>query len=204
MSSPPIDPALTRYLLDPQGAGKGLEAEAMPVVYRELHRVAGAHLRRARAPGDLQPTMLVHEVYQKLLGSHGAKVHDREHFFALAATAMRQLCVDHARERRAQKRGGHREAVTLDEAVAQAASLDVDVLDLDAALHELAALDAREARVVELRFFGGLSMEEVAAALGVSLATAEREWRAARAWLARRLGVGGKGPAGTDGARASP
>jgi len=193
VSSPPVDPALTRYLRDPQGDGRGLEAEVMPLVYRELRRVAGAHLRRAQAPGDLQPTMLVHEVYAKLLGGHGAAVHDREHFFALAATAMRQLCVDHARERRAQKRGGNRAAVTLDEAVAQAANLDadVDVLDLDAALCELAVLDAREARTVELRFFGGLSMAEVAVALGVSLGTAEREWRAARAWLARRLGAGG-------------
>jgi RNA polymerase sigma factor (TIGR02999 family) len=204
MSSPPIDPALTRYLRDPHGEGKGLEAEAMPVVYLELRRVAGAHLQRARAPRDLQPTTLVHEVYQKLLGGHGAAVHDREHFFALAATAMRQLCVDHARARRAQKRGGGREAVTLDEAVAQASSLDVDVLDLDAALTELAALDAREARVVELRFFGGLAMDEVATALGVSLATAEREWRAARAWLARRLGAGRPGPPGDGGAKGPP
>jgi RNA polymerase sigma factor (TIGR02999 family) len=171
----------------------------MPVVYRELRRVAGAHLARARAPSELQPTMLVHEVYAKLLGGHGASVHDREHFFALAATAMRQLCVDHARERRALKRGGGRAAVTLDEAMAQASNLDVDVLDLDAALTELAALDPREARVVELRFFGGLSMDDVAGALGISLATAEREWRAARAWLARRLGAG-PGSGGTQGA----
>jgi RNA polymerase sigma factor (TIGR02999 family) len=184
-----VDPALTRYLRDPKGAGEGLEAEAMPIVYRELRKVAGAHLRQARAPADLQPTALVHEVYAKLLGGHGADVNDRQHFFALAAKAMRQLCVDHARERRAHKRGGDLVAVTLDEAVAQAASFDVDVLDLDAALTELAALDAREARVVELRFFCGLPMEEVAAALGVSLATAEREWRAARAWLAGRLGA---------------
>jgi RNA polymerase sigma factor (TIGR02999 family) len=198
-----IDPALTRYLRDPRGAGEGIEAEAMPVVYRELRRVARAHLRHARSAEDLQPTVLVHEVYAKLLGGHGADVHDREHFFALAATAMRQLCVDHARERRALKRGGDRAAVTLDEAVAQAAQLDVDVLDLDAALTELAALDAREARVVELRFFGGLSMEEVAAAMGVSPATAEREWRAARAWLARRLGAGRPPPDGTGGSRGS-
>jgi RNA polymerase sigma factor (TIGR02999 family) len=196
MSSPPVDPALTLYLRDPHGQGKELEADAMPVVYRELRDVAAAHLRRARAPTDLQPTMLVHEVYAKLLGGRGAAVHDREHFFALAATAMRQICIDHARERRALKRGGDRAAVTLDEALAQAAHLDVDVLDLDAALTELAALDPREARVVELRFFGGLSMADVAVALGVSLATAEREWRAARAWLGRRLGAGGGGAGG--------
>jgi RNA polymerase sigma factor (TIGR02999 family) len=190
MAPGPEDPALTRYLRDPQGAGGTLAAAAMPVVYRELHAIADAHLRRARRPDDLQPTTLVHEAYAKLLGGHGAAVNDREHFFALAARAMRQLCVDHARASRAQKRGGNRAAVTLDEGVAAAAGMDVDVLDLDEALTELAALDAREARIVELRFFGGLSMEEVAAAVGVSLATAEREWRAARAWLGRRLGAG--------------
>lgn len=191
MPSPADDPALTRYLRDPHGEGEGLADAAMPVVYRELRAIADAHLRRARRPDDLQPTTLVHEVYAKLLGEHGAAVNDREHFFALAARAMRQLCVDHARARRASKRGGDRVAVTLDEAVAQAASLDVDVLDLDAALSELATLDPREARIVELRFFGGLSMAEIAATLEVSIATVEREWRAARAWLGRRLGAGG-------------
>lgn len=190
---------MTRYLRDPHGAGKGSEQDALPVVYRELRKVAAAQLRRARCADDLQPTMLVHEAYAKLLGEHGARVNDREHFFALAATAMRQLCVDHARERRAQKRGGGRATVTLDEAIAKASSLDADVLDIDAALTELAALDAREARVVELRFFGGLSMDDVAIALGISLATAEREWRAARAWLARRLGAGRGGPGGGTG-----
>lgn len=190
MSLPLPDPALTRYLRDPQGATAGLAAEAMPVVYRELRALAAAHLRRARRPDDLQPTTLVHEVYLKLLGEHGAAVNDREHFYALAARAMRQLCVDLARARRAGKRGGDRAAVTLDEALAQTAGLPFDVLDLDAALSELAELDPREARVVELRFFGGLAMSEIAVALGVSLATAEREWRSARAWLGRRLGAG--------------
>jgi RNA polymerase sigma factor (TIGR02999 family) len=182
----PADPALTRYLQDPRGASAGLAAEAMPVVYRELRALAAAHLRRRR-PEDLQPTTLVHEVYLKLLGERGAAVHDREHFFALAARAMRQLCVDHARARRAGKRGGGRLAVTLDEALAQSTGLPIDVVDLDAALTELAALDPREARVVELRFFGGLSVDETAAALDVSVATVERDWRAARAWLGRRL-----------------
>ncbi len=195
MPGPSDEPALTRYLRDPRGAGEGLADEAMPIVYRELREIAGAHLRRARSAGDLQPTVLVHEVYVKLLGDGGAAVHDREHFYALAARAMRQLCVDQARARAAGKRGGDRVAVTLDEGLAQAADLDVDLLDLDAALGELAQLDPREARVVELRFFGGLSMDETARALGISLATAEREWRAARAWLGRRLL-----PGGTDGA----
>ncbi len=196
MAASPEDPALTRYLRDPRGAGDGLERAAMPVVYRELRAIAGAHLRRARRPDDLHPTSLVHEVYAKLLGHRGAEVHDREHFFALAARAMRQLCVDHARARRSQKRGGDRSEVTLDEALARAAEMNVDVIDLDAALSELAELDPRGARVVELRFFGGLEMEEIATALDVSLATVERDWRASRAWLGRRLGAGGtRGPA---------
>jgi RNA polymerase sigma factor (TIGR02999 family) len=173
-----------------------LVEEATPIVYRELRAIAAAHLRRARRPDDLHPTSLVHEVYAKLLGDSGAEVHDREHFYALAARAMRQLCVDNARARRAQKRGGNRVAITLDEAVARVTGLDVDVLDLDAALSELAALDQREARVVELRFFGGLSMEETATAIGISLTTAEREWRSARAWLGQRLGAGGTEAAG--------
>jgi len=196
MTPAPEDAALTRYLRDPQGAGGTLADAAMPVVYRELHALADAHLRRAQRPHDLQPTMLVHEVYGKLLGGHGAAVNDREHFYALAARAMRQLCVDHARARRAGKRGGDRAAVTLDEAMARATGIDVDLLDLDAALAELTALDPRGAKVVELRFFGGLQMDEIATALAISLATVEREWRAARAWLGRRLGAAPGDPAG--------
>lgn len=202
MSSEPPDPALTRYLRNPQGAGEDLAEEAMPVVYRELRAIAGAHLRRARqAPraDDLDPTSLVHEAYAKLLGEHGAEVRDRQHFFALAAKAMRQLCVDRARARRARKRGGDRVAVTLDEALVRAAELDVDVLDLDAALSELANVDPRGAQVVELRFFGGLSMAEVAQALDVSLSSAEREWRAARAWLGSRLQAEPREPPGAGG-----
>ncbi len=191
MTGTPVDPALTLYLRDPKRADDGLAAAAMPVVYAELRALAANHLRRARRPEDLQPTALVHEVYLKLLGDRGANINDREHFFALAARAMRQLCVDFARARLTDKRGGGQAAVTLDEALAAAAGMQIDVLDLDAALTELAQLDPREARVVELRFFSGLSMEEVAQALSISLATAEREWRAARAWLAQRLGNDG-------------
>lgn len=193
MASPSDDPALTRYLRDPHGADARLADAAVPVVYRELRALADAQERRARAAADLQPTALVHEVYVKLLGGQGAAVNDREHFYALAARAMRQVCVDQARARRAGKRGGDRAVVTLDEAVAEAADLDVDLLDLDHALSDLAALDPREARVVELRFFGGLSMAEIARALDLSLATVEREWSAARAWLGRRLRAGHTG-----------
>ena len=193
MLPPAEEPALTLYLRDPRGAGRDLAEAAMPVLYRELRDLAAARLRAARGPDDLQPTALVHEAYVKLLGSGGAAVNDREHFYALAARAMRQLCVDHARARRAGKRGGDRRAMTLDEAMVAANHLDVDLLDLDAALSELAELDPREARVVELRFFGGLSMEDIAVALDVSLATVEREWRAARAWLGQRLGGDGRG-----------
>lgn len=161
----------------------------MPVLYEELRQLAAACLRRARGPGELQPTALVHEAYVKLLGGHGAQVEDRQHFYALAAKAMRQLSIDEARRRGAAKRGGDRAAVTLDEALAEATGLSVDVLDLDAALTELAGLDPRAARVIELRFFGGLSMAEIAATLEISVPTVEREWRAARAWLGRKLGA---------------
>ena len=189
MSAPPIDPALTLYLRDPHHGGGTLADAAMPFVYQQLHAIARSQLARASRSDELQPTVLVHEAYVKLFGDGGVEVHDREHFYALAARAMRQICVDHVRAQRAIKRGGARTAVTFDEGLAHAMNLGIDVLDLHEALTELAELDPREARVVELRFFGGLTTAEAAIALGISLPTAEREWRAARAWLARRLGA---------------
>ncbi|MHC5065981.1 MAG: ECF-type sigma factor, partial [Planctomycetota bacterium] len=114
-------PALTQYLQNPQAADENLVEDAVPVVYKELRALAGSYLRRARSSKDLHPTSLVHEVYIKLLGESGADVNDREHFYALAARAMRQLCVDHARARQAKRRGGDQVEVTLDEAVSQAA-----------------------------------------------------------------------------------
>jgi RNA polymerase sigma factor (TIGR02999 family) len=160
--------------------------DILPEVYAELRRVAAAYLRRERPGQTLQPTALVNEAYVRLAGQH-PKFQNRAHFCAIAANAMRQILVERARARGAQKRGGGAPRVTLDEAVAAAPGPAVDLDALDEALTRLSALDAQQARIVELRFFGGLSVEETADALGVSPATIKRHWAIARAWLAREL-----------------
>jgi RNA polymerase sigma factor (TIGR02999 family) len=147
-------------------------------------------MRRERRHHSLQPTGLVHEAYLRLAGSPDLAWHSRAQFFAIAARVMRQVLVDHARRRRAAKREGCR--VTLTEDAAPAAA-PLDVLDLEEALTELAALDPRQARVVELRYFAGLDVEETAEALGLSARTVKREWQTARAWLQRRLTRGREG-----------
>ena len=182
------DDGLTRYL-DALGRGEAVTGPQTQL-YTELRSIAESHLRRARGGVTLQPTMLVNEAYLKLFKSTRASWTDRAHFFAVAAKAMRQILVDHARAHASLKRASVRERITLAEPVAPETSDPVDLADLDQALTELAVADERAARVVELRFFGGLEMEEVAAALEISLSTAEREWRAARAWLGHRLGSG--------------
>jgi len=157
----------------------------MPIVYGELRRRAAAYLRREAGGRTLRPTELVHETYLRLCAQNtGWK--NREQFFGVAATLMRRIIVDRARARKAVKRGrGLR--VTLAPDVAAAAAADVDVVAVDRALDDLTALDARQGRLVELRFFGGLTSEEAARALGISLATANREWAHAKAWFFRRL-----------------
>jgi len=178
--------------LDALRDGDAPEAEAalMPHLYAELRVIATACMRGQRPDHTLQPTALVSEAYLKLFQRTDAQWNDRKHFFALAAKAMRQLLVDHARGRSRAKRGGDRQQVTLDAAIAEAGAIDHDLLDLDAALSELAELDEQQARVVELRYFGGLEMAQIADVLGVSLSTVEREWRASRAWLGVRMGEG--------------
>jgi RNA polymerase sigma-70 factor (ECF subfamily) len=159
------------------------------IVYGDLRRQAARLLRRERRDHTLEPTALVHEAYLRLVDWHDADWRNRTHFFAVAARAMRRILVDHARRHGAGKRGGSRERVTLDESrVARPGAFDVDVLALEDALAELQALDPEKVRLVELRFFGGLGVEEAAAVLGVSRSTVNREWRLARAWLFRRLG----------------
>lgn len=158
----------------------------MPWIYGQLRALAQSCAHRG-GPAGPQATVVVHEAWLKLLGGKGARVHDREHFLALAARAMRQICLDEARARRTRKRGGDAAAVTIDEALLSGDGIAFDMLDFDAALTALAAVDERGARVVELRLFGGLLMEDIATTLAVSLPTVEREWRAARAWLASRL-----------------
>ena len=169
-----------------EGDRKALE-ELMPLVYDELRRLARYYLSRERSDHTLQSTALVHEAYLRLAGENAPQWQNRAHFFGIAAHIMRQILVEHARARGATKRGGERRRITLDEGVAAAKARDVDLLALDEALERLAAINARHAHIVELRFFAGLSNEETAAALGVSAATVKRAWAVARSWLFREL-----------------
>lgn len=183
---------LTVFLRNMSRGDEGAQATLLPYVYDELRVIAEACLRTQRANHTLSPTALVNEAYLKLFGGKELDVSDRKHFFRLAAKAMRQLLVDHARARARSKRGGGERAVTLDEAVLPAEHVDFDWLDLDLALSELGELDERQAQVVEMRYFGGFEMADIADALEVSKSTVEREWRSARAWLGMRLEVGGR------------
>jgi RNA polymerase sigma factor (TIGR02999 family) len=161
----------------------------LPIVYSELRRIARGRLRREPAGHTLQPTDLVHEAYLRLVRLDRITIEGRAHFFALAARLMRQVLVDHVRRKRAGKRGGAVTLLGLGDDVAQLPGepVAVDVIALDRALDELAALEPRLARVVELRAFAGLTLQETAVALDVSHATVERDWAMARAWLYRRL-----------------
>ena len=168
-----------------QGDKAALDA-LIPLVYQELRGVAGARLRREPAERSLQTTALVHETYLRLVRLHRLTLESRTHFFAIAAQLMRQILVDQARRSQADKRGGGVTMVTL-EAVGGSAPNIVDVMALDQALEELAAMDERLCRVVELKFFAGLTIDETAEALEVSKATVERDWAAAKAWLYDRM-----------------
>ena len=169
-----------------QGDAAALD-RLIPVVYDELRRVARRRLR-GESPGHaLQSTALVHEVYLRLVDVDRMTLKSRTHFFALAAKLMRQILVDHARRQHADKRGGRVTIVSLDDVSPVAQPSSVDVLALDQALGALSSIDDRQCRVVELRFFAGLNIDEAAEALGVSPATVEREWALAKAWLYRRL-----------------
>ena len=157
----------------------------MALVYRDLHRRAAAYLRRERPGDSLQPTALVHEAYLRLVDQRRVVWQNRSQFFGVAALVMRRILVDRARARKMAKRSGQWARVTVDDAATL--PVNVDVLDLDAALARLALFDARKCQLVELRFFGGLSLADAGEALGISLATAERDWQAARAWLSKEL-----------------
>jgi RNA polymerase sigma factor (TIGR02999 family) len=161
--------------------------ELMPLVYDELRRRAKTYLRREPGGHALQPTALVHETYLRLTKQERIAWQNRAQFYGVAAQMMRRILVDHARARRMAKRSGRWARVPLANVVATRQPPDVDLLDLHAALDELASFDGRKSQVAELRFFGGLSLEEIAHVLHISLATAEREWQAARAWLFSRL-----------------
>jgi RNA polymerase sigma factor (TIGR02999 family) len=163
--------------------------ELVPLIHRELRGLATACLRRERRDHTLQPTALVHEAYLRLVDQTQVQCQNRAQFFAIAANLMRQILVDHARHHLAAKRGGGNKA-SIEEAAEVAQRREVDLVALDEALGKLAQLDPRQSRVVELRFFGGLTEEEIAEVLGVSATTVKRDWRIARAFLHRRLGAG--------------
>lgn len=174
------------------GDGDALD-QLIPLVFGELRRLAGAYLSRENRGHTLQPTALVHELYLRLNDRRTVVWNDRSHFFGFAARTMRRILVDHARLKNAKKRAGGVRQVPLDDDLALAADPGLDVVALDAALDRLAELDARQARVVELRFFVGLSMAEIARVLDVSPATVGRDWASARAWLFRELSAEGVG-----------
>jgi RNA polymerase sigma factor (TIGR02999 family) len=180
----PITALLARWSGGDAAAGD----EVLPLVYRELRAIARARFRQESPGHTLQPTALVHETFLKLQGQGRVHWQSRGHFLSVAAHLMRRILIDHARERGAAKRGGGRQRVTLGD-VALEIDGEVDVLALDAALERLAAEDPRSARIVELRFFAGMTVAETAAALGVSEPTIKRDWAFARAWLAEELRV---------------
>jgi RNA polymerase sigma factor (TIGR02999 family) len=160
----------------------------MPLVYDEIHRLARKYLAQEQARHGLQTTALVHEVYMRLIDVKDVEWHDRSHFYALCARLMRRVLIDFARTRNFQKREGNFAHIGLDAAEAVAANTSTALVEVDEALRKLAAIDARKSDVVELRFFGGFTVEEIAAVLEISPETVMRDWKLARAWLLRELG----------------
>ena len=191
-SEPPPEPAapdVTGLLVAWRAGDSGAAEQLLSAVYAELHRQAGRAMRRENVEHTLQATALVHEAYLRLVDQRGVDWRNRAQFFGVAAQAMRRVLVDHARGRLAEKRGGAMQQLTLGHADEGAAASDdaLDVLALHEALERLAAFDPDQARIVELRYFGGLTIEDTAAAMGSSPATVKREWAVARAWLHREL-----------------
>lgn len=178
---------LTRLLVDWGNGDEAALERLMPLVYDELRRLARHYMRRERPGHTIQPTALVNEAYLRLVEQQNVPWQSRAHFFGIASRLMRQILVDYARARNYRKRGGGGQQVSLSEAAGAVGGRAAELLALDEALVSLAALDEQQARVVELRYFGGLTIEEAAEVLGVSHATVERDWRAARAWLRREM-----------------
>src|SRR3954452_15920308 len=178
---------ITQWLSTCKGGDRDALESLLPLVYDELHRRAVQAFSRERTGHTLQPTALVHEVYLRLMDQHEASWKNRAQFFAIAAQMMRRILVSHARARQAEKRGGGEERITLDEGVATAPMRDVNLLALDEALTKLAEIDPDKSRMVELRFFSGLSVEETAEVMGLSPRTIDRQWHTAKAWLHREI-----------------
>jgi RNA polymerase sigma-70 factor, ECF subfamily len=178
---------VTRLLARAHAGGERVLDQLFTLIYDELYRIAQRQLRGERPDHTLGATDIVHEAYLRLVGAERIAWHDRAHFLAVAAGAMRRLLIDHARRRSARKRGGAPVTVPVDDLMLEAAHEDETLLDLDEALRRLEALQPRQARVVECRFFAGLTLDETAHALGIARATAARDWALARAWLHREL-----------------
>lgn len=186
MAAPPSHEVTALLRAWSQGDDQALQ-KLMPLVYGELHQAARRHMAGERLSHTLQPTALIHEVYLRLVDAQSIQIQDRSHFLALCARLMRQILTDFARSRHYQKRGGAAPHLALDEAVLRPEAADPDLVAVDDALSQLAAIDPRKSQVVELRFFGGLSVEETAEALKVSPETVMRDWKLAKVWLLREL-----------------
>ena len=178
---------VTRLLSDWSNGDRRALDELLPLVYDELRHLANAYLKRERDSHTLQSTALVHEAFLRLVNQHDVQWQGRAHFFGIAAQMIRRILVDHARAQRAAKRGAGAVRIELGEELAVAQQRDLDLIALDDALERLAAMDERQSRIVELRFFAGLSVEDTADVMGISTATVKREWSSARAWLFREV-----------------
>ena len=187
MQSSPSSDQVTQLLVRWRGGDRQALDALMPLVYAELRRLAHYYLQRERSDHTLQSTALVHEAYMRMLGQKLPDWQNRAHFFGVSARLMRQILVEYARGHQAAKRGGDAYKVTLDEGALVAQKTDVDVVLLDDALQDLAKLDEQQSRIVELRFFGGLSIDDTSEVLGISPATVAREWTTARIWLHREI-----------------
>jgi RNA polymerase sigma factor (TIGR02999 family) len=181
---------VTRLLGEVRAGNREAEARLIPLVYSELRRLAAHYLRGERPDHTLQPTALVHEAYLRLTKIHEVDWQSRSHFFATAATVMRRILVDHARTQRADKRAGFRDAIDLEEALVMSPGRSSELLALDEALERLKKLNSRQSKIVELRFFGGMSEEEAGVILGISARTVKRDWRVAKAWLYSEMSCG--------------
>lgn len=178
---------ITTLLVEWSGGNRAALDELTPLIYAEIRELATRALSRERPNHTLQSTALAHELYLKLIDQKRAQWRDREHFFAMASQIIRRILVDYARRLHAQRRGGLDTRITLDEALAPQQDRDLNLVELDDALEALSQIDSQQARIIELRFFGGLSIEATGRILGVSPSTVNREWNLARAWLYREL-----------------